>query len=134
MTERWWIDMSVTLSQESYDAMLDDLKKLRERNKDLEDWFDIEACIEFAENEHNRGEDETLNIALRKLIRKAHAWDELKSQLLATYHQSERNFDISGGDDERGIMTKHAEVLESMDELDGEDDFYKMINKTEREE
>lgn len=28
--------MTVTLSQDTYDAMLDDLKKLRERNKDLE--------------------------------------------------------------------------------------------------
>lgn len=68
-----------------------------------------------------------------ELEKKANAWDELKSQLLSTYHQSERNFDISGGDDERGIMTKHAEVLETMDELDGEDDFHKMINKTEEQ-
>lgn len=28
--------MTVTLSQDTYDAILDDLKKLRERNKDLE--------------------------------------------------------------------------------------------------
>lgn len=36
MTERWWIDMTVTLSQDTYDAMLDDLKKLRKRNAELE--------------------------------------------------------------------------------------------------
>lgn len=69
--------MTVTLSQESYDAMLDDIKKLRERNKDLEDWFNIDDCIDFAKNEHNRQEDETLNIALRKLIKKAQAFDEI---------------------------------------------------------
>ncbi|MBM6506806.1 hypothetical protein [Staphylococcus pasteuri] len=35
--ERWGNGgMTVTLSQKTYDAMLDDLKKLRERNKDLE--------------------------------------------------------------------------------------------------
>lgn len=28
--------MTVTLSQDTYEAMLDDLEKLRERNKDLE--------------------------------------------------------------------------------------------------
>lgn len=69
--------MTVTLSQESYDAMLDDIKKLRERNKDLEDWFNIDDCIDFAKNEHNRQEDETLDIALRKLIKKAQAFDEI---------------------------------------------------------
>ncbi|KTW16716.1 hypothetical protein [Staphylococcus warneri] len=72
--------MTVTLSQESYDAMLDDIKKLRERNKDLEDWFNIDDCIDFAKNEHNRQEDEILDIALRKLIKKAQAFDEIREE------------------------------------------------------
>lgn len=85
--------MTVTLSQESYDAMLDDIKKLRERNKDLEEWFNIDDCIDFAKNEHNRQENETLNIALRKLIKKAQAFDEIDKVIKWHNHNDRYEFE-----------------------------------------
>lgn len=39
--------MTVTLSQKSYDALLDDLEKLRERNAELERKLDKEVKLSY---------------------------------------------------------------------------------------
>ncbi len=61
--------MPVTLSQESYDAMLDDIKKLRERNKDLEH-----------ENKALRLQATTYFDKWAESMGKANAFDEIREE------------------------------------------------------
>ena len=72
--------MTVTLSQKSYDALLDDLEKLRERNAELERKLDKEIKLSYeieknlydTSKEHN----ELIN-DMAETKRKAEAFDEI---------------------------------------------------------
>ena len=61
--------MPVTLSQESYDATLEDIKKLRERNKDLEH-----------ENKALRLQATTYFDKWAESMGKANAFDEIREE------------------------------------------------------
>ncbi|MEX5777981.1 hypothetical protein AB6G97_09010 [Staphylococcus haemolyticus] len=72
--------MTVTLSQKSYDALLDDLEKLRERNAELERKLDKEVKLSY-EIEGNlydvsKERDKIIN-DMAEVKRKAEAFDEI---------------------------------------------------------
>lgn len=72
--------MTVTLSQKSYDALLDDLEKLRERNAELERKLDKEVKLSY-EIEGNlydvsKERDKIIN-DMAEVKRKAEAFDEV---------------------------------------------------------
>lgn len=72
--------MTVTLSQKSYDALLDDLEKLRERNAELERKLDKEVKLSY-EIEGNlydvsKERDKIIN-DMAETKRKAEAFDEI---------------------------------------------------------
>lgn len=67
------------------------------------------------------------------LERKAKAWDSLKELLMKEYPSVVHLADVSNGDDERGLMNKHEEVLEYMDKLDGTNEFSKLLSDMEDE-
>ncbi|WP_261008588.1 hypothetical protein [Staphylococcus haemolyticus] len=72
--------MTVTLSQKSYDALLDDLEKLRERNAELERKLDkeIKLSYEIEKNlyDTSKEHDELIN-DMAETKRKAEAFDEI---------------------------------------------------------
>ncbi|MEX6042261.1 hypothetical protein AB6G53_12570 [Staphylococcus haemolyticus] len=72
--------MTVTLSQKSYDALLDDLEKLRERNAELERKLDkeIKLSYEIEKNlyDTSKERDELIN-DMAETKRKAEAFDEI---------------------------------------------------------
>lgn len=72
--------MTVTLSQKSYDALLDDLEKLRERNAELERKLDkeIKLSYEIEKNlyDTSKERDELIN-DIADIKRKAEAFDEV---------------------------------------------------------
>lgn len=72
--------MTVTLSQKSYDALLDDLEKLRERNAELERKLDkeIKLSYEIEKNLYDttKEHDELIN-DMAETKRKAEAFDEI---------------------------------------------------------
>ncbi|MCH4489311.1 hypothetical protein [Staphylococcus haemolyticus] len=72
--------MTVTLSQKSYDALLDDLEKLRERNAELERKLDkeIKLSYEIEKNlyDTSKERDELIN-DMADIKRKAEAFDEI---------------------------------------------------------
>lgn len=72
--------MTVTLSQKSYDALLDDLEKLRERNAELERKLDkeIKLSYEIEKNlyDTSKEHDELIN-DMAEVKRKAEAFDEI---------------------------------------------------------
>ena len=72
--------MTVTLSQKSYDALLDDLEKLRERNAELERKVDkeIKLSYEIEKNlyDTSKEHDELIN-DMAETKRKAEAFDEI---------------------------------------------------------
>ena len=72
--------MTVTLSQKSYDALLDDLEKLRKRNIDLEEKLNKEVKLSY-EIEGNlydvsKERDKIIN-DMAEVKRKAEAFDEI---------------------------------------------------------
>ncbi|WP_053018044.1 hypothetical protein [Staphylococcus haemolyticus] len=76
--------MTVTLSQKSYDALLDDLERLRKRNIDLEEKLNKEIKLSY-EIEGNlydvsKERDELIN-DIADIKRKAEAFDEIKRTL-----------------------------------------------------
>lgn len=77
--------MTVTLSQKSYDALLDDLEKLRERNAELERKLDkeIKLSYEIEKNlyDTSKEHDELIN-DMAKTKRKAEAYDKIKEYTL----------------------------------------------------
>lgn len=77
--------MTVTLSQKSYDALLDDLEKLRERNAELERKLDkeIKLSYEIEKNlyDTSKEHDELIN-DMAEVKRKTEAWDKLKEYVL----------------------------------------------------
>ncbi|WP_180554578.1 hypothetical protein [Staphylococcus haemolyticus] len=77
--------MTVTLSQKSYDALLDDLERLRKRNIDLEEKLNKEVKLSY-EIEGNlydvsKERDKIIN-DMAEVKRKAEAWDKLKEYVL----------------------------------------------------
>lgn len=60
---------------------------------------------------------------IQEVYRKAKAWDALKELLMKEYPEVAHLADVSNGDGERGEMSKHKEVLEHMDKLDGTNEF-----------
>ena len=61
------------------------------------------------------------------------AWQELKDKLLSDYPTVEHLADVSNGDWERGELSKHEEVLEHMDFLDGTNEFSNLLSDLEDE-
>ena len=68
-----------------------------------------------------------------EVYRKAKAWDSLKELLMKEYPSVVHLADVSNGDDERGLMNKHEEVLEYMDKLDGTNEFRNLLSDMEDE-
>ncbi|OFO41759.1 hypothetical protein [Staphylococcus sp. HMSC070D05] len=73
--------MGVTLSQKSYNTLLDDLEKLRERNAELERKLDKEVKLSY-EIEGNlydvsKERDKIIN-DMAEIKRKAEAYDKIK--------------------------------------------------------
>jgi hypothetical protein len=94
--------MTVTLSQKSYDALLDDLERLRKRNIDLEEKLNKEVKLSY-EIEGNlydvsKERDKIIN-DMAEVKRKAEAWDKLKEYVLdknetfIDYAQSPQQFE-----------------------------------------
>lgn len=77
-------------------------------------------------------DDEVLE-ELEEVYRKAKAWEELKGLLMEEYPSVVHLADVSNGDDERGLMNKHEEVLEHMDKLDGTNEFRNLLRDMEDE-
>ena len=77
--------MTVTLSQKSYDALLDDLERLRKCNIDLEKRLnkEIELSYEIEGNLYDvsKERDKIIN-DMAEVKRKAEAWDKLKEYVL----------------------------------------------------
>lgn len=77
--------MTVTLSQKSYDALLDDLEKLRERNAELERKLDkeIKLSYEIEKNlyDTSKEHDELIN-DMAEVKRKAEAFDEIDNLII----------------------------------------------------
>ena len=59
------------------------------------------------------------------------AWHELKDKLLSEYPAVTHLADVSNGDWERGELSKHVEVLERMDKLDGTNEFSNLLSDLE---
>lgn len=70
---------------------------------------------------------------IKEVYRKAKAWDSLKELLMKEYPSVVHLADVSNGDDERGQMNKHEEVLEYMDKLDGTNEFSNLLSDLEDE-
>ena len=70
---------------------------------------------------------------VEEVYRKAKAWDSLKELLMKEYPSVVHLADVSNGDDERGLMNKHEEVLEYMDKLDGTNEFRNLLRDMEDE-
>ncbi|WEN70330.1 hypothetical protein MT340_005310 [Staphylococcus sp. NRL 16/872] len=129
----------VKLSQESYDALLVDLERLRKCNVDLEEKLNKEIKLSY-EIEGNlydvsKERDKIIN-DIADIKRKAEAWDKLKKDTLEVYGLYRNNFEvITGGETRRATLTRLSQTryfLLHMDELDGTDDFKNFLNDLER--
>lgn len=69
-----------------------------------------------------------MSIEVQEVYRKAKAWDKLKELLIKEYSEVVHLADVSNGEWERGEMSKHGEVLEHMDKLDGTNEFSKLLS------
>ena len=92
----------------------------------------IKEELEFTDLDNTDNQDKMLK-ELQEVYRKAKAWDSLKELLMKEYPSVVHLADVSNGDDERGLMNKHEEVLEHMDELDGTDEFRNLLSDMEDE-
>lgn len=70
---------------------------------------------------------------LQEVYRKAKAWDSLKELLMKEYPSVVHLANVSNGEGERGEMSKHEEVLEYMDKLDGTNEFRNLLRDMEDE-
>lgn len=70
---------------------------------------------------------------LQEVYRKAKAWDALKELLIKEYPEVAHLADVSNGEGERGEMSKHGEILEHMDKLDGTNEFSNLLSDLEDE-
>lgn len=91
--------MTVTLSQKSYDALLDDLEKLRERNAELERKLDkeIKLSYEIEKNlyDTSKEHDELIN-DMAEVKRKAEILDKLE-EMFETSANANRKHGFNGG-------------------------------------
>ncbi|BAE05679.1 MULTISPECIES: hypothetical protein [Staphylococcus] len=127
--------MTVTLSQKSYDALLDDLEKLRERNAELERKLDKEVKLSY-EIEGNlydvsKERDKIIN-DMAEVKRKAEAWIDLKKEMAEMYPVLVNDVEITNGECEKGMLYQLGKHLRRMDELDGTNDFKNLLSDLER--
>ncbi|MBF2215512.1 hypothetical protein [Staphylococcus haemolyticus] len=90
--------MTVTLSQKSYDALLDDLEKLRERNAELERKLDKEVKLSY-EIEGNlydvsKERDKIIN-DMAEVKRKAKAFDLIRNSYTTEIEQAIKNKELN---------------------------------------
>lgn len=90
--------MTVTLSQKSYDALLDDLEKLRERNAELERKLDkeIKLSYEIEKNlyDTSKEHDELIN-DMAETKRKADAFDFISNFYTTEIEQAIKNKELN---------------------------------------
>lgn len=127
--------MTVTLSQKSYDALLDDLEKLRERNAELERKLDKEVKLSY-EIEGNlydvsKERDKIIN-DMAEVKRKAEAWIDLKKEMIEMYLVLVIDVETTSGECEKGMLYQLGKHLKRMDELDGTNDFKNLLSDLER--
>lgn len=127
--------MTVTLSQKSYNALLDDLEKLRERNIDLEEKLNKEVKLSY-EIEGNlydvsKERDKIIN-DMAEVKRKAEAWIDLKKEMVEMYPVLVNDVEITSGECEKGMLYQLGKHLRRMDELDGTNDFKNLLSDLER--
>ncbi|GEQ05532.1 hypothetical protein EKQ61_03255 [Staphylococcus gallinarum] len=70
---------------------------------------------------------------LQEVYGKAKAWDTLKELLMKEYPEVAHLAHVSNGEGERGEISKHGEVLEHMDKLDGTNEFSNLLSDMEDE-
>ena len=126
--------MTVTLSQKSYNALLDDLEKLRERNVELERKLDkeIKLSYEIEKNlyDTSKERDELIN-DMEKVKRKAEAWIDLKKEMVEMYPVLVNDVEITSGECEKGMLYQLGKHLRRMDELDGTHEFQNLLSDLE---
>ena len=127
--------MTVTLSQKSYNALLDDLEKLRERNIDLEEKLNKEVKLSY-EIEGNlydvsKERDKIIN-DMAEVKRKAEAWIDLKKEMVEMYPVLVNDVEITSGECEKGMLYQLGKHLRRMDELDGTHEFQNLLDGLER--
>lgn len=128
--------MTVTLSQKSYDALLDDLEKLRERNAELERKLDKEVKLSY-EIEGNlydvsKERDKIIN-DMAEVKRKAEAWIDLKKEMIEMYLVLVIDVETTSGECEKGMLYQLGKHLRRMDELDDTNDFKNLLNDLEEQ-
>lgn len=127
--------MTVTLSQKSYDALLDDLEKLRERDAELERKLDkeIKLSYEIEKNlyDTSKERDELIN-DMAEVKRKAEAWIDLKKEMVEMYPVLVNDVEITSGECEKGMLYQLGKHLRRMDELDGTHEFQNLSSDLER--
>ncbi|MDN6414820.1 hypothetical protein OXR01_13065 [Staphylococcus gallinarum] len=74
-----------------------------------------------------------MSIEVQEVYRKAKAWNRLKELLIKEYPEVVHLAEVSNGEGERGEMSKHGEVLEHMDKLDGTNEFSNLLRDMEDE-
>ena len=92
-----------------------------------------DKLLDYASHSKTYEEYKAMSQELQEVYRKAKAWDSLKELLMKEYPSVVHLADVSNGDDERGLMNKHEEVLEYMDKLDGTNGFSKLLSDLEEE-
>ncbi|MCH4482907.1 hypothetical protein MKR37_04160 [Staphylococcus haemolyticus] len=126
--------MTVTLSQKSYDALLDDLERLRKCNIDLEEKLNKEVKLSY-EIEGNlydvsKERDKIIN-DMADIKRKAEAWIDLKKEMIEMYPVLVIDVETTSGECEKGMLYQLGKHLRRMDELDGTNDFQILLNDLE---
>lgn len=128
--------MTVTLSQKSYDALLDDLEKLRERNAELERKLDkeIKLSYEIEKNlyDTSKERDELIN-DMADIKRKAEAWIDLKKEMIEMYPILVVDVETTSGECEKGMLYQLGKHLRRMDELDGTHEFQNLLSDLEEQ-
>ena len=92
-----------------------------------------DKLLDYASHSKTYEEYKAMSQELQEVYHKAKAWEELKGLLMEEYPSVVHLADVSNGDDERGLMNKHEEVLEYMDKLDGTNRFSKLLSDLEEE-
>ena len=127
--------MTETLSQKSYDALLDDLEKLRERDAELERKLDkeIKLSYEIEKNlyDTSKERDELIN-DMADIKRKAEAWIDLKKEMIEMYPILVVDVETTSGECEKGMLYQLGKHLRRMDELDGTHEFQNLLSDLER--
>ncbi|GEQ06991.1 hypothetical protein EKQ61_11170 [Staphylococcus gallinarum] len=88
---------------------------------------DIPGFLEGIESEHPLDLSKEIK-EVQEVYRKAKAWNTLKEILMKEYPEVSHLAHVSNGEGERGEMSKHGEVLEHMDKLDGTNEFSNLLS------